>query len=99
MVDGSGPVVTSTQLRHRTGYPGDVTPEANHVLEKVRDLIDEVRPTCLWYLREDYYPETVAQALRVLDAVERHGDLSAFRRAAELRIWLSHPSSAQSVDS
>lgn len=61
--------------------------------------MDEVRTTCLWYLREDYHPQTVSQALRVLDAIERQGDLSTYRRAAELRAWLSHPCNAPSAAS
>jgi len=43
-------------------------------MQAVRDLADEYRATCLWYLREDYDPETLEGALRVLDAISRHGD-------------------------
>ena len=83
----------------RLGYLGGVTNDSAPPLAKVRVLVDEVRATCLWYLREDYYPETLDQALRVLDAIERHGDLEAYRRAGELRTWLLHHSNAQSADS
>jgi hypothetical protein len=64
---------------------------------RVRSLADEYRRTCLWFLREDYYPQTVAEALRILDQIERYGDLAAFRKAAELRQWLSRISSEPSV--
>lgn len=69
------------------------------MLGQVRDLVDEVRATCLWYLREDFTPETAEEALKVLDAIERHGDLGAYRRARELKTWLSRPSSARSAAS
>ena len=63
----------------------------------VRTLVDEYRGRCLWFLRPDYYPEGVEETLRVLDAIERHGDLRGFRRAAEVREWLSPASSATSA--
>ena len=76
-----------------------MVPDLDHALASLRKLVDEVRSTCLWYYREDYYPETADEAVTVLDAIERHGDLATFRRAAEIRAWLSRPSSAPSVDS
>jgi hypothetical protein len=68
-----------------------VTPAAAAAL---RALIDEYRISCLWFLEPDYYPATEAEALRVLDAIERHGDRAAFQRAAQIRQWLSPTSSA-----
>jgi hypothetical protein len=65
----------------------------------IRELMDAYRTRCLWYLRRDYHPATVAEALRVLDAIQRHGDREAFRRAARVRQWLSPLSSATSVGS
>lgn len=56
-------------------------------------LVDEYRDRCLWFLRRDYYPQTSAEAERVLDAIQRHGDRQAFQRAAEIRQWPS-PSGA-----
>jgi hypothetical protein len=61
--------------------------------------VDEYRSRCLWYFREDYYPETPEEQERVLALIAQRGDLQAFRRVAELRAWLSHPSSATSADS
>lgn len=66
-------------------------------LESVNALTDEYRLRCLWFLREDFYPQTVADALRVLDYIERHGDVEAFQKAATLRQWLSQNSSATSA--
>jgi len=65
----------------------------------VRSLVDAYRERCLWFLRRDYYPATVAESLRVIDAVQRNGDREAFRRAAEVRRWLSPLSNATSAAS
>lgn len=65
----------------------------------LRLLVDEYRDRCLWFLRRDYYPRTADEARRVLDAIEKHGDLQAFRRAGEIRQWLSASSSASSAGS
>ena len=66
-------------------------------LQSVRALVDEYRGRCLWFWREDYYPETPAEAARALDYIVRHGDVAAFRKVAPLRQWLSQHSNAQSV--
>jgi len=60
------------------------------VMQSVNALVDEYRTRCLWFLREDYYPQTPTDALRVLEYIERHGDVSAFRKAVTLQQWLSH---------
>jgi hypothetical protein len=75
----------------------DRQPDLATVMQRVRALVDEYRVTCLWSLREDYYPTSVAEALRVLDAVERHGDVTAFKKSATLRAWLSRHTSAPSA--
>lgn len=67
--------------------------------ERLRALVDEYRDRCLWFLRRDYYPATPEEVLRVLDAIQRHGDRAGFQRAAEIKQWLSHPSNATSAES
>ena len=62
-------------------------------------LVDEYRDRCLWFLRRDYHPTTIAETQRVLDAIQRHGDREGFRPAAKVRLRLSQPSSATSVGS
>jgi len=62
-------------------------------------LVDEYRVRCLWFLRPDYYPTTLGERLRVLEYIERHGDVEAFRRVARMRRWLSPDSSARSAGS
>ena len=66
---------------------------------ELRALVDEYRSRCLWFLRIDYYPGTVEEIQRVLDAIQRRGDRSAFQRSAEIKQWLSRPSSATSAGS
>jgi hypothetical protein len=67
--------------------------------EALRRLVDEYRGRCLWFLRPGYYPETTEEVLRVLDSIQRHGDLEAFRRAGALKRWVSASSSAASASS
>lgn len=67
--------------------------------EIVDGLVNEYRARCLWFLRPDYYPRSTEERLRVLGYIERYGDREAFRKAAEVRQWLSHPSSAKSAGS
>ena len=67
------------------------------VMLRVSALVDECRARCLWFLREDYYPRTPEEACRVLEQIERNSDVQTFRRAAELRQWLSRNSSATSA--
>jgi hypothetical protein len=74
-----------------------VAPEA--LQQTLRRLIDEYRVRCLWFVREDYYPQSVAEQMRVLDAIERYGDRSGFQRAVQLKKWLSLPSSEPSASS
>ena len=81
------------------GYDLVVNNDSAAVMAEVRDLVDEYRASCLWYLRRDFQPATREEALRVLDAIARHGDVAAFRRAERLRAWLSPTSSAPSAAS
>ena len=55
------------------------------VMQRVNALVEEYRARCLWFLREGYYPQTPAEACRVLESIERHGDRVAFQKAATLR--------------
>ena len=67
------------------------------IFETVNRLVDEYRDRCLWFLRTDYYPSTTEEQDRVLEQIQRHGDLAAWQRASELRSWLSHHSSETSA--
>lgn len=69
----------------------------DEIPDAVDRLVDEYRSRCLWFLRSDYYPATDIERLQVLEYIERYGDREAFRRAAEIRRWLSPTSSARSA--
>jgi len=65
----------------------------------LRALVDEYRARCLWFLEPGYYPSSSDDAVRVLDAIQRYGDLDAFKRAGAIREWVSAPTSAASAGS
>jgi hypothetical protein len=44
--------------------------QADPVGEAVNRLVDEYRDQCLWFLRDNFYPATLEQRLRVLDYIE-----------------------------
>jgi len=67
------------------------------IREEFRRLLAEHRCLCLWFLREDYVPETVPEMLRVLEQIQRHGNLEAYRRAGALKQWLLQNSSGASA--
>jgi hypothetical protein len=69
------------------------------VVDAIRVLVDEYRATCLWFLREDYYPTSASECEAVLRYIERYGDLRALGRVADIRQWLSRPSNATSAAS
>jgi len=67
------------------------------IMTAVRQLVDAYRDQCLWFLRRDYYPTSYEEVLRALAYIERHGDQAGYRRAVEIRRWLSRRSSAASA--
>jgi uncharacterized protein (DUF3820 family) len=71
--------------------------DVQSVMEGMRVLVDEYRQRCLWFLRDDYYPTTPAEALQVLQYIERHGDVAALRKVAPLKKWLSQNSNERSA--
>jgi len=75
----------------------DTATEDMRAMATSSPLVDEYRVRCLWFLRSDYYPTTTDERLRVLDSIERHGDVEAFRRVARMRRWLSPDSSGKSA--
>ncbi len=65
----------------------------------VTALVDEYRHRCLWFLRENYYPATDQERLKVLDYIQRYGDSDAFRRAGQVRRWTSQSCKEKSAAS
>ena len=51
----------------------------------IDQLVDKHRASCLWFLREDFYPTTLEERLQVLEYISRYGDRAAFVRASKLR--------------
>ena len=62
-------------------------------------LVDACRGRALWFFRPDYYPRTDDERRSILDAIQKHGDVATFQRAARLQEWLSRHSSAASASS
>lgn len=73
--------------------------ERQAVMNEVRALMDQYRARCLWSVRVDYYPESLPEAVRMLEAIERSGDATAFQKARALREWLSRISNVASASS
>lgn len=76
---------------------GPVSRDERVDVEAFRRFVDRNRAQCLWFLRQDYYPQTPAECLTVVRLIERHGDRRAFQDAARFRQWLSHHSSETSA--
>lgn len=68
------------------------------IAPELRALTDEYRSQCLWWMPPDYYPESREAALRVLERIQRFGDVEAFKRAGKMKEWLLRSSSATSAD-
>lgn len=63
----------------------------------LRQLVDDYRATCLWFLRQDYDPSTPVERDRVLGLIVERGDVQALQRVTALRRWLSPISSETSA--
>ena len=67
------------------------------IAQQVAELVERYRSRCLWFLAEDFVPETSEQAVRVLEYIERYGDREGFIQARRLKQWLSPSISETSV--
>ena len=56
--------------------------------EAMQSLVDDYRTMCFWSMDEGFYPRTRQEIMIALDNLERYGDMSAYRRAGEIRQWL-----------
>jgi hypothetical protein len=61
-----------------------------------RSVVEDCRATCLWSMGDALHPRSERQLAQVLEAVEKNGDLAAYRRAGEIRKWLSPDSRRRS---
>jgi len=73
------------------------SPERTDIAAALAPLVERYRDRCLWFLREDFVPQTVEQALLALEQIEKHGDREAFVEARRLRQWVLQLSSASSA--
>jgi hypothetical protein len=87
-----------THNENKIRAPGRIAVQSISLVEIDR-FIEEHRLRCLWFLRPDYRPGTVAERLDALERISRCADIDAFRRAAEFREWLLQSSSGGSVGS
>lgn len=67
--------------------------------EEFLRLLREQRARCLWFLREEYVPETPEEIERVLGYLQRNGDRETYLAARRVSQWLSQDSSASSASS
>ena len=65
--------------------------------DRVNQLSQAYRIQCLWFLKEDYFPDTPGQAIRVLEQIERHADQDGYIEARKLKEWLLRNTSDRSV--
>ena len=72
--------------------------EAAAFWRELHALVDEYRVQCLWFVKRDYYPRSREGALRMLEYVQKSGDLRGFKQAGELKQWLSQHSSVASAE-
>jgi hypothetical protein len=79
---------------HGAGMDLDDKTEFNTALNQ---LVGEWRDRALWFLREDYYPQTDIERGQVLDYIDRRADVRTYQRVARLRKCLSHRSNATSA--
>ena len=84
-------------VNRRTPVLDFIVMDGSATLKEFRRFVDRHRVQCLWFLRVDYHPETVADQLAVLRLIEQHGDRRAFQEAAHFRQWLSPHSSGKSA--
>lgn len=68
--------------------------QSAEIADALTPLVVRYRERCLWFLREDFVPTTVAEGLVALEHIEKHGDRNAFIEARRLRKWLLRISNA-----
>jgi hypothetical protein len=61
----------------------------SEIRKQLIPLVNRYRERCLWFLKEDYVPNTPGEASIVLDFIERYGDREAFTETRRLKKWLS----------
>jgi len=60
-------------------------------ISEVRDLVENYRTTCFWFMNEQWLPDSVAAARRAVILLQRYGDREAYLSASAWKPWLSLP--------
>src|SRR5258706_12276862 len=63
----------------------------------INQLVEENRVQCLWFIRNDYFPDTTEAQLTILKYIETYGDRAAFVSARRLRDCLLQRSNEKSA--
>ena len=66
--------------------------------EEFQSVVNDYRGMCLWFFPEDFKPRNTYELNRVLESIERYGDMAAYKRIGRIRKWLSQTSSVESSD-
>ena len=61
-----------------------------------QSVVDDYRAMCLWFFPQDFMPSNTYEINRVLESIERHGDMAAYKRIGRIRKWLSQTSNETS---
>ncbi len=72
-------------------------PTREDVVRQVDQLVDRCRVDHLWFQRPDFYPRSDPERLAILEAIQKRADVDTFRRAGQLKTWLSRLSSSESA--
>ena len=60
--------------------------------DEYKSVVRDYRTQCLWFTDAGDSPENELQLEMILNAIETHGDMEAFKRVGRIRKWLSQGS-------
>ena len=60
--------------------------------DEYRSVVKDYRMQCLWFTDRGENPENEIQLEQILNSIETHGDMNAFKRVGRIRKWLSQDS-------
>jgi hypothetical protein len=66
--------------------------------KEFQSVVNDYRAMCLWFFPVDFMPSSTYELNRVLESIERYGDMAAYKRIGRIRKWLSQTFNADSSD-
>ena len=60
--------------------------------DEYQAVVNDYRMQCLWFTDCGEKPENEIQLEQILNSIETHGDMNAFKRVGRIRKWLSQVS-------